>query len=60
MAEEFASVHGCPIRGVAGDIDSALIRISTPPRLVKLPCSTRMCFYGVTLLAICDAREQFV
>lgn len=60
MAAEFASIHGCPTRGVAGVIDGSLIRISTPPRIVKLVYNTRKCFYGVTLLAMCDAQKRFI
>jgi len=52
--------HSCPIAGVVGALDGTLIRILTPPRAVKIAFNTRKCFYGVTLMAVCDANKRFL
>lgn len=59
MADEFSTAHRCPIRREVGATDGTLIRVITPPRLAKAAYNTRKCFYGVTLMAVSDARMRF-
>jgi len=60
LADEWLELHSCPIVGVVGALDGTLIRILTPPRAVKTAFNTRKCFYGVSLMAICDAKKRFL
>jgi len=60
LADDWLEIHACPIAGVVGALDGTLIRILTPPRAVKVAFNTRKCFYGVTLMATCDAKKRFL
>ena len=60
LADNWLDIYAFPIPGIVGALDGTLICILTPPRAVKIAFNTRKCFYGVTLMAICDAKKRFL